>query len=80
MARPNKKRKASLVIHRPITISGRKSSVALEDAFWNALKEIAATKGVSASQLVSVIDQEGPHINLSSAVRLFVFNYYYRRR
>jgi len=76
MARP--KRQTSLLVHRAIKISGRKSSLALENAFWKELKKIAATKGVSPAQLISMIDQEGQHINLSSAVRLFVLDYYRR--
>src|SRR5438128_2374605 len=31
----------SLVVKRSIVITGRKTSVSLEDAFWNGLKEIA---------------------------------------
>jgi predicted DNA-binding ribbon-helix-helix protein len=51
----------------------------LEDAFWDAIKEIAAAQGSSAAQLVGRIDSERrgrQHANLSSAVRLFVLDYY----
>src|SRR5262245_37657836 len=37
---------------RSVKISGRVTSVTLEDAFWGAFKEIAATKGVTAQDLV----------------------------
>ena len=66
----------SLVIQRTINIAGRKTSVSLEGAFWKAFKEIAATKGVPVSRLVSMIDSERQNNNLSSAVRLFVLDYY----
>ena len=66
----------SLVIQRTINIAGRKTSVTLEDAFWKGLKEIATTKGVRASRLVSMIDSERQNTNLSSAIRLFVLEYY----
>ena len=66
----------SLVIQRTINIAGRKTSVSLEDAFWKALKQIAATKGVPVSRLVSMIDKERQNANLSSAIRLFVLDYY----
>ena len=66
----------SLVIKRTINIAGRKTSVSLEDAFWKALKQIAATKGVPVSRLVSMIDSERQNNNLSSAVRLFVLDYF----
>ena len=63
---------------RAITISGRKSTVAMEDAFWDGVKEIAATKGVSATKLVSMINHDRETANLSSAIRLFVLDYYRR--
>ena len=66
----------SLVIKRTINIAGRKTSVSLEDAFWKAFKEIAATKGVPVSRLVSMIDKERQNANLSSAIRLFVLDFY----
>jgi predicted DNA-binding ribbon-helix-helix protein len=47
-----------------------------ESGFWSALKEIAAHDEISVSLLVTRIDTDGEHANLSSAVRLFVLAYY----
>jgi predicted DNA-binding ribbon-helix-helix protein len=69
----------SAVVKRSIKIDGRKSSVSLEDAFWDALKEIAETQKVHVSELVSTIESERQQINLSSAIRLFVFDQYRRQ-
>jgi len=66
----------SPVTKRSIVLAGHKTSVSLEDAFWQALKEIAAGRDMTLSELVSVIDAERQHGNLSSAVRLFVLDYY----
>jgi predicted DNA-binding ribbon-helix-helix protein len=66
----------SLVIQRTINIAGRKTSVSLEDAFWKGLKEIAATKGVPVTDLISKLHTERQNANLSSAIRLFVLEYY----
>ncbi|HUI98319.1 MAG TPA: ribbon-helix-helix domain-containing protein [Xanthobacteraceae bacterium] len=66
----------SLVIKRSIVIGGHKTSVSLEDAFWKALKEIAAGRNVTLSELVSSIDQARTTGNLSSAIRLFVLEHY----
>jgi predicted DNA-binding ribbon-helix-helix protein len=69
----------SLVIKRSVFFGGFKTSVHLEDAFWVALKEIAAAQGTRASQLVAAIDKERrerQYPNLSSAVRLFVLDHY----
>ena len=66
----------SPVTKRSIVLAGHKTSVSLEDAFWQALKEIAAGRDMTLSELVSAIDAERRHGNLSSAVRLFVLDYY----
>ena len=64
--------KTSSVIKRSIVIDGHKTSVSLEDEFWNGLKEIALTQQVAVSELVSQIDDGRESSNLSSAIRLFV--------
>ena len=66
----------SPVIKRSIVIAGHKTSVSLEDAFWKGLKEIADDREVTLSDLVSSIDTDRQHGNLSSAIRLFVLDHY----
>jgi predicted DNA-binding ribbon-helix-helix protein len=66
----------SPVVKRSIVIAGHKTSVSLEDAFWKGLKEIAGARNLTLSDLVSTIDSERRHGNLSSAIRLFVLNHY----
>ena len=66
----------SPVIKRSIVIAGHKTSVSLEDAFWKGLKDIAVRRQLTLSDLVATIDSGRPHGNLSSAIRLFVLNYY----
>jgi predicted DNA-binding ribbon-helix-helix protein len=66
----------SQVVKRSIVIAGHKTSVSLEDAFWNGLKEIAVSRNTALSDLVSSIDKERKHGNLSSAIRLFVLDHY----
>ena len=66
----------SLVVKRSIHLRGRKTSVSLEDEFWNALKEIASDRNATLSELVSDIDAQRQHGNLSSTLRLFVLEYY----
>ena len=48
----------------------------LEDAFWEGLKEIARARSITLSDLVAAIDSERRHGNLSSAIRLFVLDFY----
>jgi len=66
----------SPVVKRSIVIAGHKTSVSLEDAFWRGLKEIAATRSMTLSDLVATIDGGRHHGNLSSAIRLFVLDHY----
>lgn len=65
----------SQVTKRSLVVGGHKTSVSLEDAFWIELRSIAHNLGVHLSQLVGSIDSERQHSNLSSAIRLFVFEY-----
>src|SRR5262245_30708487 len=66
----------SPVVKRSIVIAGHKTSVSLEDAFWRGLKEIANGRDMTLSDLVAAIDSERQHGNLSSAIRLFVLDFY----
>lgn len=66
----------SPVVKRSIVIAGHKTSVSLEDAFWDALKEIAAARRLTLSDLVATIDSSRTQGNLSSAIRLFVLDHY----
>jgi predicted DNA-binding ribbon-helix-helix protein len=66
----------SLVVKRSIVIASHKTSVSLEDAFWEGLKEIARARSVTLSDLVAAIDSARRHGNLSSAIRLFVLDFY----
>jgi predicted DNA-binding ribbon-helix-helix protein len=69
----------SPVVKRSIVIAGHKTSVSLEDAFWQGLKQIAGERDVTLSDLVASIDTDRRQGNLSSAIRLFVLDYYRAR-
>lgn len=64
----------SLVVKRSIVIGGHKTSVSLEDAFWQGLKEIAVGQHTTLSNVVAEIDLQRRQNNLSSAIRLFVLD------
>lgn len=66
----------SVITKRSIVIAGHKTSVSLEDEFWQSLKEIVRGRNVTLSFLVADIDARRPHGNLSSAIRLFVLDYF----
>ena len=66
----------STVVKRSIVVAGHKTSVSLEDAFWNGLKEIVRERHTTLSELVAEIDAQRQLGNLSSALRLFVLEFY----
>ena len=63
----------SLVVKRSVDIDGHKTSVSLEDAFWSDLKEIARMQRATLSKVITGIDKGRQQGNLSSAIRVFVF-------
>ena len=66
----------SLVFKRSVVIAGHKTSISLEDAFWDSLKEMASERSMTLQELVGEIDANREHDNLSSAIRLFVIGVY----
>jgi predicted DNA-binding ribbon-helix-helix protein/DNA-binding XRE family transcriptional regulator len=69
--RPKPKR-----LKRSIVVSGRRTAVSLEEEFAEALRKIAAERGVTVSALVSMIDTGRAQNNLSSAIRVFVLQHF----
>jgi predicted DNA-binding ribbon-helix-helix protein len=61
---------------RSLTIAGHRTSVSLEEPFWEALKEIAAAEGRTVAALIAAIDDHRGQVNLSSALRLHVLAHY----
>ena len=66
----------SSISKRSINIDGHNTSVSLEDAFWQALREIASKRNETLSGLVGSIAANRQQGNLSSAIRLFVLGVY----
>ena len=64
----------SRIIKRSIKIAGHKSSVSLEDEFWDGLQEIASREKMPLATLVGQIYDAHDSSNLSSSIRLFVLN------
>ena len=66
----------SLIRRRALVINGRKTSVGIEDAFWEALKEIASARRTSVENVISLIESQHENTNLSMAIRLAVLEFY----
>lgn len=62
---------------RSLTLKGHRTSVSLEDAFWDAFRDIARDKGRAINDLAAEIDAiRGTDCGLASAIRLFVLEQY----
>lgn len=62
---------AAEIKKRSVVIAGHRTSISLENAFWDALRDLAAVRNLSVNQLVTEIDR-GRRGNLSSAIRTYV--------
>ena len=63
-----------------VLIAGRHAtSISLEDEFYADLNLIAEQQNISRNQLVTLIDQERTVENLSSAIRLYILQYWKQR-
>jgi predicted DNA-binding ribbon-helix-helix protein len=69
----------SPVVKRSIVVTGHKTSVSVEEAFWSGMKEISRARSMTLSQLVSEIDADRNPGNLSSAIRQFVLEHFKSR-
>jgi predicted DNA-binding ribbon-helix-helix protein len=64
------------IVKHSIMLAGRRTSITLEEAFWQGLKEIATSRQITVSDLINRINVDRKHNNLSSALRLFVLSHY----
>jgi len=61
---------------RSLSISGHRTSIALEPEFWAALEQMATESGQTMTALICTIDANRQTTNLSSAARLAVLHWY----
>ncbi len=73
MTAPGQVRKHSLVI------AGHSTSISLEGAFWDALREWAQERDMSVAALAAEIDATRGEANLSSALRVRLLAHYRER-
>lgn len=59
-------------VKRSLTLAGHRTSVSLEDIFWDAFRGIANDRGQPINDLAREIDAQRADIGLASAIRVFV--------
>jgi len=65
----------SQIVKRSAVVAGRKTSVSLEEGFWTGLKEAAVAHNMTVNAMINEVARR-ERGNLSSALRLFVLNFY----
>ncbi len=64
-------------VKHSLTLRGHRTSVSLEDEFWQAFCDIAAELNIPINALAAEIDEErGLESGLASAIRLYVLKHY----
>jgi len=67
-------------VKRSLTLQGHRTSVSLEDDFWQAFREIAREEGRALNALAAEIDAaRAPETGLASAIRTHVLAHYRAR-
>jgi predicted DNA-binding ribbon-helix-helix protein len=66
----------SAIVKRSVVLDGHKTSVSLENEFWEGLRDIAERQKTNLSNLVRQVDHGRNSGNLSSAIRVYVFNHF----
>lgn len=60
------------IVKRSVSIAGHRTSISLEEPFWESVRSIAEREKISLQSLIGRIDSERGEQNLSSAIRVFV--------
>ena len=63
-------------IKRSFTIAGHRTSISIEAPFWDALRQAAEEERTTVASLVAAIDKQRGASGLSSAVRVWVLDYF----
>ncbi|MGX0976451.1 putative DNA-binding ribbon-helix-helix protein [Roseovarius sp. MBR-51] len=64
-------------VKRSLTLRGHRTSVSLEDEFWQAFREICEEKSMALNVLAAEIDEgRGVDVGLATAIRIYVLAYY----
>ncbi|MCR8549660.1 ribbon-helix-helix domain-containing protein [Salipiger sp. P9] len=63
-------------VKHSLSLRGHRTSVSLEEAFWNEFRAIARAEGKALNALAAEIDEtRGLEAGLASAIRVYVLKY-----
>ncbi len=59
-------------VKHSLTLRGHRTSVSLEDAFWQAFRSLAVRRNLTINALAAQIDADRGDVGLASAIRVYV--------
>ncbi|MFP6742907.1 MAG: ribbon-helix-helix domain-containing protein [Alphaproteobacteria bacterium] len=68
----------SSLINRNVTVAGRRTSIRLEAAMWDALSEIAEREERAINAICTRVDKRRKESTLTSGLRVYILNYFRR--
>ncbi len=66
----------SLLVSKNVNVGRRRTSLRLEQEFWEALADICARESLTIHQLCTLVDQRRHGSSRTSAIRAFVITYF----
>ena len=66
-------------VKRSLTLRGHRTSVSLEDIFWDAFRQISEKEGKTINGLAAEIDEGRGDIGLASALRVYIYEHAVKR-
>ena len=66
----------STLVNRNVTVAGRRTSLRLEPAMWDALEEVARREGTTVHRLCTLVEARRRESSLTAAIRVFILGYY----
>src|SRR3954452_13944230 len=64
------------LICRNVTVSGRRTSIRMEQVMWTSLTDICRREELTINEIISLIDEKRAETNLTAAIRVFFICYY----
>jgi len=73
---PDSLRQRSSLIPRNVVVNGRRTSIRLERAMWDAFNEILSRESISAAELVTKVERGRKASTLTAAIRVYIMLYF----
>ncbi len=73
---PRKAGAGSTLVNRNVTVAGHRTSIRLEPAMWEALRQICEREHKPCNELVTEIDRQRVESSLTAAIRVYLLRYF----